>query len=228
VFDHATHGCGSSRAAKHVKHDADKYCRRVIICNAITTQADAAECTSSCHSNMVRWCLITDVVQLIVSNCLPLLFLLVFLLQYKFGARTGMAPVLLGGMKIILALVFGSSLLQLMQHFPRPLLGGMLLMSGLELASSARKQMDARGCSLMLLTAAAILGLQDTGAGFLVGLVAAALAAGYDCCSSAQHRQHVVMCWQAVALRLCACFRGSRDPQNHAAGVKYTPCASDV
>ena len=43
--------------------------------------------------------------------------------QYKFGARTGIAPVLLGGMKVVLALLFGSSLLQLLQLFPQPLLG---------------------------------------------------------------------------------------------------------
>lgn len=157
------------------------------------------------------------------------LFLLpvVLPLQYKFGARTGVAPVLLGVIKMVLALVFGSSLLQLMQHFPKPLLGGMLLLSGVELASSARKQVDPRGCSLMLLTAAAILGLQDTGAGFLVGLVAAALVAGYNCCISDRHRQQVVMRWLAAMQPFCACVRGSCNPLHDAGRVKYTACASD-
>jgi hypothetical protein len=41
--------------------------------------------------------------------------------QHKFGARTGLAPVLLGGMKVVLALLFGSSFLQLLQHFPTAL-----------------------------------------------------------------------------------------------------------
>lgn len=92
-----------------------------------------------------------------------------FCLQYKFGARTGLAPVLLGGMKVLLALLFGSSLLQLLQHFPKPLLGALLLVSGLELAASARKESEQRGYSFMLLTAAAILGLNNTAIGFAVG-----------------------------------------------------------
>lgn len=91
-------------------------------------------------------------------------------LQYKFGARTGLAPVLLGGMKVSLALLFGSSLLQLLQHFPQPLLGALLLLSGVELAASARKETEQRGYTFMLLTAAAILGLKNTAVGFAVGL----------------------------------------------------------
>jgi hypothetical protein len=90
--------------------------------------------------------------------------------QYKFGARTGLAPVLLGGMKLVLALLFGSSLLQLLQHFPAPLLGALLLISGLELAASARKETQQRGYVFMLLTAASILGLRNTAVGFAVGM----------------------------------------------------------
>jgi MFS superfamily sulfate permease-like transporter len=100
--------------------------------------------------------------------------------QYKFGARWGTAPVLLGLLKMGLALLFGSSLLQLLQYFPQPMLGAMLLMSGLELAASVRKETDARGCSFMLLTAAAILGLGDTAVGFVVGVGGCAAVALYE------------------------------------------------
>jgi hypothetical protein len=83
-------------------------------------------------------------------------------------------------MKVVLALLFGSSLLQLLQHFPQPLLsstcgaaavrtGMVLLLSGLELAASARKETQQPRC-FMLLTAAAIMGLSNTAVGFAVGL----------------------------------------------------------
>lgn len=71
---------------------------------------------------------------------------------------------------MLLAVLFGSSLLQLLQHFPQPLLGSLLLLSGLELAASARKETTQRGYCFMLLTAAAILGLRNTAVGFGVGL----------------------------------------------------------
>jgi MFS superfamily sulfate permease-like transporter len=105
-------------------------------------------------------------------------------LQYKFGARSGAAPVLLGIIKAALALLFGSSLLALLQQFPGPLLGSMLLFSGLELAAAAGKEREPRGVGFMLLTAAAIMGLGDTALGFLVGLGGYAAVAGYEraCC----------------------------------------------
>ena len=90
---------------------------------------------------------------------------------------------MLGAMKILLALLFGSSLLQLLQHLPGPLLGSMLLMSGLELAASARKEKDARGYCFMLLTAVAILGLGNTALGFVVGLGGYAAVVVYEWCA---------------------------------------------
>jgi hypothetical protein len=82
-------------------------------------------------------------------------------------------------MKILLALLFGSSLLQLLQHFPQPLLGALLLLSGLELAASARKESEQRGYCFMLLTAAAIMGLNNTAVGFAVGLGGFCVVGGY-------------------------------------------------
>ncbi|KAI1303318.1 hypothetical protein F5Y03DRAFT_360060 [Xylaria venustula] len=54
--------------------------------------------------------------------------------QYRFGARSGASVIFLGLFKIILGLLFGESLLDLMQTFPRSLLGIMVLAAGLELA----------------------------------------------------------------------------------------------
>ncbi|KAI0413840.1 hypothetical protein F5X98DRAFT_366275 [Xylaria grammica] len=54
--------------------------------------------------------------------------------QYRFGARSGASVMLLGLFKIFLGILFGESLLDLLQTFPRSLLGVMVLASGLELA----------------------------------------------------------------------------------------------
>ncbi|KAI1435203.1 hypothetical protein GGR50DRAFT_658139 [Xylaria sp. CBS 124048] len=54
--------------------------------------------------------------------------------QYRFGARSGASVMLLGTLKVILGMFFGESLLDLLQTFPRSLLGIMVLASGLELA----------------------------------------------------------------------------------------------
>eukprot|EP00879_Flechtneria_rotunda_P020347 GHRR01021398.1.p1 GENE.GHRR01021398.1~~GHRR01021398.1.p1 ORF type:complete len:188 (-),score=50.72 GHRR01021398.1:1216-1779(-) len=118
------------------------------------------------------------------QHCLCCCLLPAAFSQYKFGARTGTAPVLLGVLKIALALLFGSSVLQLLQHFPQPLLGAMMLMAGLELAASARKETSARGCSFMLLTTATILGLGNTATGFVVGLGGYVLVLAYEWCCS--------------------------------------------
>lgn len=87
----------------------------------------------------------------------------------KFGGRSGWAQALLGGIKIAVGLLFGSSLFTLLQKFPQSILGSLLLLSGIELAMSARRLKDASGWHLMLLTGCACL-VTDTGIGFLFGL----------------------------------------------------------
>lgn len=54
--------------------------------------------------------------------------------QYRFGARSGASVIVLGLFKVVLGVLFGESLLDLLQTFPRSLLGIMVLASGLELA----------------------------------------------------------------------------------------------
>lgn len=89
--------------------------------------------------------------------------------QHRFGARTGVAPCLLGGVKLGLGLLFGSSLVAVLALFPQALLGALLAVAGAELASAARREGGPRGFSLAALTAAAILATDDTAVGFLVG-----------------------------------------------------------
>lgn len=60
-------------------------------------------------------------------------------MQVRFGAKSGVAPMLLGVGKVCAGLLFGSSLFELLRLFPPPLLGVMLVLSGVELASTASK-----------------------------------------------------------------------------------------
>lgn len=54
--------------------------------------------------------------------------------QYRFGARSGASVIILGAFKILLGLVFGETLVDLLRHYPKSLLGIMVFASGLELA----------------------------------------------------------------------------------------------
>jgi len=57
--------------------------------------------------------------------------------QYRFGARTNGSILMLGVAKVALAIVGGASLLPLCRAFPMGILGVMLAVSGIELASAA-------------------------------------------------------------------------------------------
>ena len=67
----------------------------------------------------------------------------------KFGARTGAAPVVLGAVKLALGLALGSSLAELLRAFPQPLLGSLLIFSGvlpLSLMQLFQKVMTRSAC----------------------------------------------------------------------------------
>jgi MFS superfamily sulfate permease-like transporter len=96
--------------------------------------------------------------------------------QYRFGARTGGSSIMLGMGKILLAVVFGGSLLVWLQNYPQSILGVLLACGGLELARVCRDQKSKGAFTAMILTAAACLAL-STAIGFLVGwLLAVGLA----------------------------------------------------
>ena len=54
--------------------------------------------------------------------------------QYRFGARSGASIIMLGSFKILLGLLFGETIVDLLRHFPKSLLGIMVFAAGLELA----------------------------------------------------------------------------------------------
>jgi MFS superfamily sulfate permease-like transporter len=51
--------------------------------------------------------------------------------HYSFGARTGGAPILLGAVLLLLAVIFGASLATLLAGFPLPVLAGLLAIAGI-------------------------------------------------------------------------------------------------
>ncbi|KAI7895777.1 uncharacterized protein EV154DRAFT_494881 [Mucor mucedo] len=103
--------------------------------------------------------------------------------QYRFGARTEVSVIFLGACKLLLGILFGSSLVGLLQAFPTSLLAVMLFISGVELGSAARSVNDfeqdevrkRENFTIMLLTTGSLVAYSNDGIGFISGLVSAAL-----------------------------------------------------
>ncbi len=93
--------------------------------------------------------------------------------QYYFGARTAGTNIIEGVIEIGLGLFLGKSIGHLLAAFPMPLVGGMLLLVGIELARMARG-LKGWGLRLTLLTAAVSV-LTNMAIGFGAGLGAAYL-----------------------------------------------------
>ena len=93
--------------------------------------------------------------------------------HFRFGARSGTAPVLIGSVFIVLGVVFGSDGYALLKTIPDAVLGGLLLFSGIELALAARLQ-DYEGDDVFLVLLMAAIGVAiNPAAAFAVGLPAA-------------------------------------------------------
>ncbi|KAF7730170.1 hypothetical protein EC973_002778 [Apophysomyces ossiformis] len=105
--------------------------------------------------------------------------------QYRFGARSELSVILLGTCKLLLGIIFGSSLVGLLELFPNSILAVMLFVSGVELASAARAitftegnvEVQKDAWTLMMTTAGALVAFGNDGIGFLTGLVVAILLA---------------------------------------------------
>lgn len=94
--------------------------------------------------------------------------------QYRFGARTGGSVIVLGMVKMVLAVLFGGSLLAWLQLYPQSVLGVLLLFGGLELSLVCRDQTSRVDFFVMVLTAGACMAV-NTAVGFVIGWVVAAL-----------------------------------------------------
>jgi MFS superfamily sulfate permease-like transporter len=89
--------------------------------------------------------------------------------QHRFGARTGVAPVLLGAALLALALGFASSAAALFAAIPASAVGALLLVAGTDLAMSKRL-FDARpACWLAIGIAAGATALVNPAVGLAAG-----------------------------------------------------------
>lgn len=88
----------------------------------------------------------------------------------RFGARTGGALVILGGILVAVGLCFSNSVLFLFNIFPASVLGVILFFAGLELAVSARDVGHEKSDYYILLVTAGF-SLWNMGIGFVAGLI---------------------------------------------------------
>ena len=90
--------------------------------------------------------------------------------HYAFGARTGGSVVIYGALFLIIGLFFGGAFAQVIQAFPKPMLGVLLVFEGLSMIGLIRDQAgDRRDFALVLLLA---LLAAFTPYGYLTALVA--------------------------------------------------------
>jgi MFS superfamily sulfate permease-like transporter len=87
----------------------------------------------------------------------------------RFGARTGGALVILGGLLLGLALFYADSVSTLFRLFPAPVLGVILFFGGMELASSAHDEGDRADRIVLVVTAG--VALWNPGVAYLSGLL---------------------------------------------------------
>lgn len=94
--------------------------------------------------------------------------------QYYFGARTGGATIIEGLIEVGLGLGLSSSLAALFCAFPRPIIGAMMLLVGLELVKFSR-DIHGRTPLAVMLTTVAVAAWTNMAFAFLTGLAAHAL-----------------------------------------------------
>ena len=93
--------------------------------------------------------------------------------QYYFGARTGGASILEGLIEVFVGLFLSQSIANIMAAFPMPLVGGMMLLVGIELGKAV---MRLRGWKLWLALVTAVVSVvTNMAVGFATGLAAAYL-----------------------------------------------------
>lgn len=92
--------------------------------------------------------------------------------QYRFGARTGLAPVLLGAVLLVLAVGFGSHAAALFALIPIGAVGALLILAGADLAIS-RRLFDGRPSCLWVIGATGLVTLTlNPAVALIVGWIA--------------------------------------------------------
>ncbi|KAM7490337.1 hypothetical protein LguiA_033258 [Lonicera macranthoides] len=91
--------------------------------------------------------------------------------QYKFGGRSGGCVALLGLAKLVLGLVFWSSLVRVLDQFPVGVLGVLMLFAGIELAICSRNMNSKEESFVMLVCTTVSLVGSRAALGFACGIV---------------------------------------------------------
>ena len=92
--------------------------------------------------------------------------------QYRFGARTGLAPILFGVALLVLAIGFADSAASLFAIVPAGAVGALLIFAGIDLAASPRLFDAKPSCWPVIAAATAATVLVNPGLGLLVGWAA--------------------------------------------------------
>jgi MFS superfamily sulfate permease-like transporter len=90
--------------------------------------------------------------------------------QYYFGARTGGASIMEGIIEVTIGLFLSKSIAGVLSEFPMPIIAGMMLIVGFQLAKPSRR-LEGRELCIALGTALVSV-VSNLGIGFLVGLFA--------------------------------------------------------
>jgi MFS superfamily sulfate permease-like transporter len=92
--------------------------------------------------------------------------------QYRFGGRTGLAPIVLGAILLVLAIAFSTSAVKVLQVIPVGAVGALLILAGTDLALS-RRLVDAKpSCRPVIGVAALLTLLVNPALGLLFGWLA--------------------------------------------------------
>ena len=100
--------------------------------------------------------------------------------QSRFGARTNGSILMLGTFKILIAMLFGASIVQLISAFPESILGVMLIVAGIELCSTVKDQKRTRNILIIFLITTIALAAGSLTIGFLVGLPVAMFSSKHN------------------------------------------------
>ncbi|MBL8126262.1 MAG: putative sulfate/molybdate transporter, partial [Chloroflexia bacterium] len=91
--------------------------------------------------------------------------------HYRFGARTGAAPVLIGIAFLAMGILLGDSAFALLALVPPAVLGSLLFFSGIELAVSSAPQRFSGHDLFPLLVVAALSAMASPAIGFVAGML---------------------------------------------------------
>ncbi len=91
--------------------------------------------------------------------------------QKRFGARTNGSIIMLGAGKMILAVIFGATMLPFFRAFPESILGAMLIIAGIELGSAAKDVRELFDRAIVLTIAVSTIISSSLTIGFAVGIL---------------------------------------------------------